>query len=193
MYTEGVTVCTPTIPPRQRLLTRALESVAAQTRPVSAVVLAFDTDHGGAWATRNRALGMVRTEWTLFLDDDDELLPHCVASLLRHADEQSADVVWGWFEVRGGTDPFPAHRHLQFDPARPHVIPITYLARTELLHDALVDVGGFGADTVGDWSRQDLPILAAMHSAGARFFATGETVWRWHHHRGNTSGLPTRW
>jgi glycosyltransferase involved in cell wall biosynthesis len=137
---------------------------------------------------------MSRSEWTVFLDDDDELLPHYVESLSAFAREHEADVVWGWFEVRGGTDPFPHYRGRQFDPQNPHIVPITYMARTAVLHEALATMGGFAADTGGgSWDVQDFPIMRAMFETGARFYASDETVWRWHHHAANTSGLPTRW
>lgn len=192
-YEVGVTVCIPTIPPRRELLDRALRSVWAQSSPVTAVSIAHDARGEGAWATRNRALAMVRTEWTLFLDDDDELLQHCVETLLGVAESESADVVWGWFAVVGGSDPFPHYRGRQFDPANPHVIPITYLARTRLLHDALDACGGFGEDTTGVWEVQDMPIVMHMHAQGARFHAVPDVLWKWHHHGKNTSGLPRRW
>lgn len=188
-----VTVCIPTIPPRRTLLDRALRSVWAQTVPIRSVAIACDTDHDGAWSTRNRALSMSTTEWTVFLDDDDELLPHYVESMLAFAERESADVVWGWFTVAGGgTDPFPHYRGRQFDPLNPHIVPITYMARTRLLHAALDD-GGFGADTIGAWDVQDLPVLRRMHDDGAVLRASDEIVWKWWHHGANTSGLPSRW
>lgn len=188
-----VTVCIPTIPPRGYLLDRALRSVHMQTERVAAIALAYDTAHDGAWATRNRAMAMSRTEWTLFLDDDDELLPNCVATLLDLADSTPADVVWGWFKVIGGSDPFPHYRGRNFDPSNPHIVPITYMARTRLLHEAAALCGGFASDELGAWDAQDLPMLRSLHELGARFATTDETLWVWHHHPRNTSGLPSRW
>src|ERR671922_2284910 len=83
---RGVTVVIPSIPPRVDLRNRALASVAAQTRPAHAVALTVDIDRDGAGPTRTRGLMMVRTEWTAFLDDDDELKPHHLEVLLGHAE-----------------------------------------------------------------------------------------------------------
>ena len=188
-----VTICIPSIPPRKDMLTRAVTSVLEQTHPVAAVSVALDTRHDGAWTTRNRALAAVRTEWMGFLDDDDTLAPGHVAHLLALAEEHSADVVWGWFEVNGGTDPFPHYRGRQYDRAQPHIVPITYMARTELIHAAVAAMGGFQADDIGAWDNQDMPLLHAMLDLGARFQASPVSTWYWNHHGSNTSGMPERW
>lgn len=193
MRTDDVTVCIPSIPTRQGLLRRALGSVYRQTHPVAAVSIAHDLDHEGAWTTRNRALAGVRTTWTAFLDDDDELLPHHVEHLLRVAREREVDVAWGWFHVIGGRDPFPHYRGLAYVPSQPHIVPITYLVRTELLHAAVEVTGGFRGDEAGAWDNQDQPLMDAYHELGRGSWADEERTWNWHHHGGNTSGLPTRW
>lgn len=187
-----VTVVIPTIPPRARLLGRAIASVAAQTRPARTIVVEHDLDGAGAWTTRNRGLVHVRTEWTAFLDDDDELLPHHLERLLALADASGAGLVWGWFDVVGGFDPFPQHRGRPFDPDDPHIVPITYLVRTDVLFAAMVETGGFAADTAGAWEAQDAPLFTATaRLAGTA--CTRDVTWLWHHHRYNTSGLPERW
>lgn len=190
--TPGVTIVIPTIPPRAALLARAMVSVMRQTHPVEAMSVAQDVDHSGAWATRNRALAAVRTEWTAFLDDDDELYPFHVELLLNLAADEHADLTWGWFDVTGGIDPFPMHRGKPFDVDDPHIVPITYLVRTELLHNAVVLTGGFLPDEAGAWDNQDQPLFVAMAKLG-RTACTAKATWRWHHHSANTSGLPTRW
>jgi hypothetical protein len=190
---DTVTVCVPTLTTRAPLLSRALASVGAQTRPADALAVAVDADRAGAWVTRNRAARMARTRWVAFLDDDDELLPHHLEHLLWAAAEQRADVVWGWFEVVGGNDPFPPHFPTkQYDPAQPHVVPISYLVRRELLEEATEQMGGFLPDgsSGGAWDAQDGPLMTAMCTLGGVLCPTGEVTWRWHHHGKNTSGLP---
>src|SRR5690606_29580029 len=147
----GVTIVIPTIPPRTAQLARAVVSVGRQTRPVAAISIAQDLTHAGAWATRNRAMMAVTTEWTGFLDDDDELYPHHCATLLDLAEAEGADLVWGWFDVAGGNDPLDG-KGRQFDVDNPHTVPITYLVRTELLHAAAAVTGGFLADEAGSWN-----------------------------------------
>lgn len=185
---SDVTICVPVIPPRvNTTLPRALESVFRQEHGCDLAV-AVDYDREGAWATRNRAASMAQTEWIGFLDDDDELLPHHVSTLLAAANGDY-DMVWGWFEVQGGTDPFPHYRGRQYDPYHPHVVPITYLVKTELY----MDTNGFRADEYGAWDLQDQPVLNEIIAAGGKMLAIWETTWIWHHHGANTSGLPSRW
>lgn len=194
--TDEVTVAIPHIPTRHMELGRAIKSVLNQDHPVSAVAIATDLDHRGAWTTRNRAASMVETEWTVFLDDDDELLPHYVSRLLGIAHAANVDLVSGWFEVIGGSDPFEplGFRGRQYNPSQPHVVPITYLVRTALLREATIKCGGFRPDDIGAWDNQDQPLLDTMHAlSGGRFMMIEDIVWRWHHHGRNTSGMPARW
>lgn len=191
---RDVTVAIPSIPPRAGKLGWAIRSVAEQDHQAQAISIAFDLDRQGAGPTRNRALAGVRTSWTAFLDDDDELLPHHLQVLLDEAEETGADLVWPWFKVHGGTDPFPHHRGRQWDPVDPFIFPITVLARTELLRDiANGEDGPFPAPGGGDWIGDDYPVWRAMAEAGAKFRHVDEVTWTWHHHGANTSGLPGRW
>lgn len=187
-----ITVVIPTIPPRARMLARAVASVSKQEHPAAAIVIAQDTAGDGAWSTRNRGVLSVGTTWTAFLDDDDELLPHHLRRLLELAETTGAGLVWSWFQVIGGTDPFPMHRGREFDPASPHIVPITYLVRTELLLAGMAATGGFRPDTAGAWDKQDAPLFVAMAAAGGTA-NTPEVTWLWNHHGANTSGLPERW
>jgi hypothetical protein len=190
-----ITVVIPTIPPRARLLTRALESAAVQTLTPAAIIVEVDDTGTGAAATRNRALERVETEWVAFLDDDDELLPDHLLTLALAQRHTGADLLWPWFTVAGGSDPFPQHRGRQWDPADPHQFPINVLVRTELLEA----VGGFttipdGArDQDGHRTGEDWHLWLALSAAGARFHHVDAQTWTWHHHAGNTSGLPSRW
>jgi hypothetical protein len=73
----GITVAVPAHPARiaNGMLGRAVGSVWAQTRPPAALSVAVDLDRAGAAVTRQRALDAVGTEWTAFLDSDDEGWP----------------------------------------------------------------------------------------------------------------------
>lgn len=185
----------PSIPPRTKLLSRALKSIAKQTEQAAGVSIAYDTQKQGAGLTRTRALRGVTTEWTAFMDDDDELLPDHLALLCAAAKETGADVLWPWFKVLGGTDPFPHARGVQLDPGNPHIFPITTLVRTKYAH-----LSEFPSDTTGDWSMADWPFWRVLHEAGAKFHHIPDITWHWHHHgygvpgqAGNTSGNPLRW
>src|ERR1700734_826097 len=77
----GVTIVIPTIPPRASMLKRAVASVDAQTKILAGLIIEADPEHTGSAATRNRALARVETEWVLFLDDDDQLMPNALQVL----------------------------------------------------------------------------------------------------------------
>lgn len=188
MSVPKITVCIPSIPPRFEFLKRAVDSVTSQELPASAIAIAMDNDREGAWTTRMKAIKMAQTEWVAFLDDDDEFLPGHLSVLMEHAKYHNADCVWGWFEVIGGGDPWPHYRGRQYDPAQPHVVPITYIVRRELLMDG----PGFQPDAYGAWDLQDMPVLNHIHANG-KMIAANDITWKWHHHGKNTSGLPNRW
>jgi glycosyltransferase involved in cell wall biosynthesis len=193
MSTDTVSVCIPSIPTRSHLLTsRALPSVFTQTHPVSEIAVSFDLKKEGAWENRNNAIKMANSEWIAFLDDDDEFQPHHVGTLLNAAHEHQADVVWGWFEVIGGSDPFPMHRGRQWSIDTPHIFPITCLVRRSLILDSNAT---FMSDNqnIGSWENQDCPFWKSIHDAGGNFLAIPDTTWNWYHHESNTSGLPNRW
>lgn len=189
----GITAVIPSIPLRAGLLRRALGSVLTQTQAVDAISVVVDHTHAGSTDTRNRALAAVDTEWTAFLDDDDQWLPHHVETLLGAAEKTGADVVYPWFELPHGTDPWPGVFGREFDAeelaAVRNYVPVTVLARTALLRE----VGGFEAigpehDACDDWG-----CWRRLLAAGARFHHVPERTWIWNWHRGNTSGRGHRW
>jgi hypothetical protein len=192
----AITVLIPTIPGRKLQLAGALASVQAQTYQPAEVLVEEDTDREGPAAVRNRLLQRAQTDWVAFLDDDDWLLPHHLHTLVSAQLEahNDPDVVWPWFQVEGGTDPFPQHRGRQWDPADPHQIPITVLASRQ----AILDVGGFRTipegltDADGNRAGEDYALWLDLSAAGYRFHHTPETTWVWRHWAHNTSGLPSR-
>ncbi len=196
-YLDGVSAVIPTIPPRMGpngLLDRAMRSVRDQTRPVNAMHISIDHEHVGSAVNRTRALEGVSTRWTAFLDDDDTWYPHHIERLLEAAENSPSDVFYPWFDCPHGFDPWPEREGQPFDREllrTQNYIPITVLARTELLHE----VGGFRskdptnpASLCDDWGTWE-----ALLDAGARFEHVPARTWSWHWHPGNTSGLPGRW
>jgi glycosyltransferase involved in cell wall biosynthesis len=181
-----ITVCIPAHRPRikNNILTRTLESVWKQTYPVAAISIAVDYNHDGAAITRNRSLAGATTDWVFFLDSDDILRPNCIHRLVAHQLASDADIVWPWFEVKGGKDPFPLHFGRQWDPDAPHSFPITTLVRRELA----VQVGGFP-----DLPGEDMHFWLRMSAAGAKFAHLPERLWFWNHSSGNTMGRGDRW
>lgn len=192
-----ITVIIPAIPQRTgNLLREACASVAAQQLQPHEVIVEVDHGAQGPAHTRNAALGRVDSKWVAFLDDDDLMAPQHLQRLAEVQQETGADVLWPWFWVMGGTDPFPSHFGRQWDAEHPHIFPITTLVRTEVLRD----VGGFRdmgevADP-NDASRtvagEDWDLWLRISAAGARFHHVPERTWTWRHHANNTSGLPGR-
>src|SRR3546814_10703959 len=81
---------------------------------------------------RHHGLAMVDTEWTAFLDSDDEMDPDHIEHLLACAEDTGADYVYPWFRVQGGSDPFPMFYGRPWDDDAPHQTTITILVRTGL-------------------------------------------------------------
>lgn len=192
-WRAGVTAVIPSIPPRvQTHLHTALDSVLQQDRAVEGISVFVDHGRLGAAKARTRALSGVGTEWSALLDDDDVWYPEHVRLLLEHAQASGADVVYPWFTVPEGFDPWPGTEGAPFDEdrlRRENYIPITVLARTELLWDA----GGFTpkgppenpCDDWGTWDR--------LLRAGAVFSHLPRRTWQWNWHAGNTSGRADKW
>lgn len=199
--TETVAVIVPTIPGREQVLARALQSIADQTRLADQVVVEPDNDRTGAAATRNRALEEVTCEWTAFLDDDDTWYPQHLERLLATASATDADLVYPWFDginaagvlatMWGGEQvtpfrvPFGAEQREQLLTVA-NFIPVTVLVRTGLLRA----VGGFSPPP---WQTPDNPCedwgawVKLLH-AGARFVHLPEVTWTWRSDVPHTSG-----
>lgn len=178
-----VTVVVPYHPARVKngMLARAADSVARQTIPAHLVTVE-DTRREGAAATRQRGLDQVTTEWTAFLDSDDEMDPTHLEQLLRCAEETGADYVYPWFRVRGGSDPFPMFFGKPWDDAHPHSTTITILVRT-----GLAKLVGF-PNVPGE----DFAFTKGCIREGAHIVHHPARTWTWVHHGRNSSGRPDR-
>lgn len=192
-----VTAVIPVHPPNldNGMFTRAMTSVSRQIHAVNQISVALDLDHEGAAAIRDKALSGITTEWTAFLDSDDQWYPNHVDALLNTAKATGADVVYPWFDVPEGFDPFPQYEGQPFNEAvmreTQNYVPITVLAKTELLHRT----GGFAANARGPESNpcEDWGMWLALLDAGAKFVHHNGRTWRWNWHKGNTSGSGENW
>lgn len=189
-----VTVCIPTIPPRREMLLRALASAEAQTVPVQ-VQVEPDPDRTGSAATRNRALRQITSEFCVWLDDDDQLMPNAVQVLAEAQHATGADVVSGgaWLTT-------PPHREPVDPPPPGWIAPETVTARSVLHVTSLVRVslareaGGFQfrRDPGTGMMLDDYGFYCAMAEHGATFYRVPETVLIWRIHGWNTSGRGDR-
>lgn len=191
----GVTVITPFHEQRRAngMLDRAAASVRAQTVPVEHI-LAEDVHRMGAAITRQHGLALVETEWTAFLDSDDEMDPDHIEHLLACAEQTGADYVYPWFRVVGGTDPFPMFFGRPWDDTAPHQTTITILVRTELAQQVGFTTVPPDASTAPDGNRggEDWHFTLGCLAAGAKIVHLPRRSWTWHHTGMNTSGQPDR-
>lgn len=200
----AITVIVPTIAGRERMLSRAVKSVHAQThRPIDLLTL-VDEHGAGAAACRDRMLADVDTDWVAPLDDDDVLYPQHLADLLACAESTGADLAYPWFDVHGPTgkheqwrDPHSRWEGAPWDPETPHQVPVTVLARTAVLRA----VGGWtdhgrwtpdmaGIDEAGNRVGEDYLLIQRLVAVAARIVHHPARTWRWNHHGKNTSGRP---
>lgn len=191
----------PTPAPRP-MLTRALQSVCAQSRLPDFTLVRIDHDKLGAPGNRTALLDMVTTEFVAPLDDDDELYPHHLELLEYELKANDADLVYPWFDVgSGGTDPFPENFEFdQWDPKNPHQVPITMLARTDVLREHggwALDVDDerddSSTDALGNRAGEDYRLILRLNDAGLKIHHVPIRTWCWHHHASNTSGMASRW
>lgn len=201
-----MTVCVPRIPGRDESFYRAASSVVRQRlAPGDHCIFRsyVDVDRKGAAFARNKLLSEVTTEWTAWLDDDDELLDHHLAVLLSEAKRTDSDLIYSIPTMLSGSDPTAVSVNgewvkpwgVPFGPEQEHhlrnagsFIPITHLVRTKMAKDA----GGFpNGRTLSDgrYQGEDERYLIALLDAGASFLHVPETTWLWNGgHGGNTAG-----
>jgi glycosyltransferase involved in cell wall biosynthesis len=170
---------------------RAICSVWQQTILPIQLSVAIDARREGAARTRQRALDAACTEWVAFLDSDDQFMAHHLETLYAHALDNNADYVFSWFLVCGGVDPFPpGHRLDPWDNAVPRQTTMTVLVRTDLAKEVGFDQPIEGETIDGMRAGEDFRFTLGCMSRGAKISRTSERTWVWHHHGGNTSGMP---
>jgi glycosyltransferase involved in cell wall biosynthesis len=188
-----ITVAIPTIPTRKGKLRKALASVMSQSYPVAAVSIAVDRDGKGSAHTRNRALEAVQTDWVVFLDDDDQLLPNALETFIRAQGDSQADVIYGLpriVDAQGNVRPrfFEAGGPDVFDPyllMQKSYIPVVSLVRTDLAQEA-----GFEFSADGNGSYDDWGFYKNLLCNGAQFHHVLQETFVWNIDGGNTSGKP---
>lgn len=198
--TAPITVVIPTIATRQEELNHAVTSVYTQNLRPEALIISQDTARLGAPGNRDAGLGRVASPWVAMLDDDDYFYPDHLAVLYKAAIDNDADIVYSWFDVEGGEDPFPENFGKPWDPKNPVQTTVTILAKTDVLRKA----GGYSntasldeeeleqfaqGNTVGE----DFRIVVAANAQGAKIVHVPQKTWCYRHHASNTSGRPDRW
>jgi len=197
-----VTVCTPTIPVRGHLLSRAVQSVHNQTVKPAAHIVSVDHNRNGGPATLDSAIRAADTEWVATLDDDDEWLPNHLEVLwgLLEACRFEADVAFSHFRYSsvGDGGHLERFRGVPFDVNQPRQITNVFMVRKHLW-DA---VGGFGGDfdtdsydvdSEGNRIGYDFHFVRKAAAQRARFVNSAEVTWIYHVGHGSTLGMRNRW
>lgn len=200
MDVAPITVCTAHIPPRHELLTRAVNSVAAQTLLPENHLISVDYARRGGPATLDAAVEGAMTEWVAILDDDDEFLPHHLETLYSVALETDADLVFSHFRYTSTGDGghLERFRGVPFDNANPRQTTNVFLVKTDLA----LEVGGFSegfdtlgyeVDSIGNRIGYDFNFIKKLAALNANIVHTPEVTWIYHVENGSTLGMPNRW
>jgi hypothetical protein len=198
--TAPITVVIPTIAGRQERLNRAVQSVYLQTLRPQALIISEDTARLGAPANRDSGVNKVVTPWVALLDDDDYFYPDHLDTLYQAAVDTDADIVYSWFDVEGGTDPFPENFGKPWNPDAPVQTTVTILAKTDVIRK----VGGYSSTSglseeelerfaQGNTVGEDFRLVANASDMGAKIVHVAKRTWAYVHHGFNTSGRPDRW
>jgi len=92
----SVTVVTATLPERETLLRRAVDSVREQILQPSAHLIGVDYARRGGAAMKNDLAFAAQTKWIALLDDDDYLYPNHLSSLVEAAERDGSDIAYSY-------------------------------------------------------------------------------------------------
>lgn len=197
---SDLTVVITTIPTRRERLAKALSSVRNQTLLPYDIVVQMDTEKVGAPANRDKGIARVNTNYVALLDDDDYFYSNHLETLYKAAIDTDADIVYSWFDVEGGTDPFPQNFGKPWNPDEPIQTTVTILAKASVIRQA----GGYSNTSSlteeelsryaqGNTIGEDFRLIAEANRQGAKIVHVPKRTWAYVHWGGNTSGRPDRW
>jgi Glycosyl transferase family 2 len=197
---DDLSVLITTIPVRKDRLGLALHSVEGQSLQPAHVVISEDTEKVGAAINRDNGIELVETKYVAILDDDDFFYADHLETLYKTAIDTDADIVYSWFDVHGGIDPFPENFGKPWDPENPVQTTVTILAKTDVIRKAGGYTGTYGATqeelnefAQGNTAGEDFRMVFNANRQGAKIVHVPKKTWGYVHWQGNTSGLATRW
>jgi len=197
---KDLTVVITTIPTRKDRLKKAYQSVHDQTLRPEYIIVQTDTEKLGAPANRDAGLRRVKTPYVAFLDDDDYFYPDHLETLYNAIQETDADIVYSWFDVEGGTDPFPENFGKPWDNENPVQTTVTTLCKTKTVRDAggYSNTYGLNEEELATFSQgntvgEDFRMVMSAMTNGAKILHVPKKTWAYVHWSGNTSGMPDRW
>lgn len=179
----GITVITPALPDRGRMLAEAIASVSAQTLPPFAHLVSVDHDHRGPGVMINRLVRAAETEWLSILADDDLYDPDHLETL--HAVSADADIVLSWCRIEGSPERHESQHRGEFTAYDLKARTDTGMRGTFMFRKSLWEkLGGWPETPMDDWQ-----FLINAIDTGARLVPVYRETWTYRWHGGNLSEI----
>lgn len=177
MTIVDVTVCTPSLPHRNEMLSECMTSVRDQTWQPKAHMVCVDYERAGAASIVNKLIDAANTEWIAPLADDDLFYPNYIEELLSNAED--ADMIYPWCEVTGTRNGWNPNSHLDLDRLKAdNYIPATVLIRKS----AWEKVGGYPEVVC-----EDHAMWIKLMEAGLKIKCHPKILWQYRFHGRNIS------
>jgi hypothetical protein len=177
----SVTVVTPSLPERGKMLAEAVHSVNRQTVLPAAHLISVDYHNHGPGPLLNQLIRAAETEWVSILADDD-LYQETHLEHLSEASED-ADIVYSWGQIAGSTSRAANQYRGPFDPDRLLNRQDSGLSGCFMVRKTMWDlVGGWRDEPTEDWG-----FLVRCLKAGARVRLVPKVTWIYRFHGGNVS------
>lgn len=175
-FPHRIAVLTPSLPARDILRGFAAQSVCRQQYLPYAHLIGIDHARVGPADMRNQlAEAALWADWYALLDDDDEMYPTHLSTLLAY--HTTADIIYSWPDTLGEFDHI---FHTPFDPDR--LTEESYIGCAALVRaQTWRSLGGFRAIENEDW---DFWLRGLV--SGARFACAQEVTWRFRFHDNNS-------
>jgi glycosyltransferase involved in cell wall biosynthesis len=195
-----VTVCTATIPTRNDLLQRCIQSVKNQTLQPAKHSIKLDDERLGHCAMLDAMIQEATTKYIAILDDDDELLPNHLELLYKTIEQTNADLVYPHFKYSNLPDAghLEKYKNMPWDNNPNRQVPITWLAKRQ----SILEVGGFSKDfdinsylidKEGNRLGHDFFMIKKLIEANKIIYHISDITWIYHVGHPSTLGMPIKW
>jgi len=124
----------------------------------------IDQPNAGVVATKNRALALVDTTWTIFFDADDVINKDYIEQLLARAQRDMSDVVYTDMQYFGAKTGLHAAKKFTMNS----LLAGNYIHNSALIStDYLQEIGGYKDEMAGGY--EDWELYITLAEAGAKF------------------------
>ena len=175
MREPGITVITAAISGRETMLQRAISSVNAQTTLPTDHIILYDHNRNGCFPTHNKLLRMVKTTHVQFLNDDNFLYPHHIATITPFLKEH--DLIYCYHDISGRDITF----NYPYTPAR--IKKHNFINEPCIRMSVFDELGYFGtSDCLEDWR-----FYIKMTISGKKFHCVEQKTFKFFYGHGNYS------